>query len=181
MVLYQDDANTSGRSEQDDTPARVTREEVDLAAKRLRWYRALALFLALVLGAFVWIEGSAWLASVQNPRGAPRAIAPRTPLSSGELETIQLFETTSPSVVHITNVGVRRDFFTLNLHAIPQGTGSGFIWDRDGYVVTNAHVIQGAQQLHVKLADQSIWPAKFVGWEPDKDLAVLKIAAAVSL
>lgn len=167
MELYPDDANLGD----------ARRVQTDTVSKKLQWYRALVVVLVLMLGFFVWIEGRAWLAGSRDPHATPRPIVPRQPLSSGELGTINLFEKTSPSVVYIANVGVRQDFFTLNVYEIPQGTGSGFIWDENGYVVTNAHVIQGARRLQVKLADQSMWPAQFVGWEPDKDLAVLKIDA----
>jgi S1-C subfamily serine protease len=80
-------------------------------------------------------------------------------------------------VVNITALGVERDFFTLNLYQIPQGTGSGFIWDTTGNIITNFHVILNADAAQVTLADQSNWRARVVGVAPDKDLAVLKIDA----
>ena len=70
-----------------------------------------------------------------------------------------------------------RDLFTLNQHQIPQGTGSGFIWDNTGNVITNFHVIQNADAAQVTLANQSSYKARVVGVAPDKDLAVLKIDA----
>jgi S1-C subfamily serine protease len=67
----------------------------------------------------------------------------------------------------------------LNLFEIPQGSGSGFIWDQEGHVITNFHVIQdalrGGGSAKVTLADQSAWDARLVGVAPDKDLAVLSI------
>jgi S1-C subfamily serine protease len=80
-------------------------------------------------------------------------------------------------VVNITALGVERDFFTLNLYQIPQGTGSGFVWDTTGNVITNFHVILNADAAQVTLSDQSNWRARVVGVAPDKDLAVLKIDA----
>jgi S1-C subfamily serine protease len=80
-------------------------------------------------------------------------------------------------VVHITTLAVRQDAFSLDLFQIPRGTGSGFVWDQDGHVVTNFHVIQGADAARVTLADQSSWSARLVGAYPDKDLAVLVIGA----
>jgi S1-C subfamily serine protease len=62
-----------------------------------------------------------------------------------------------------------------------QGTGSGFVWDENGHVVTNFHVIQGAQAFRVTLHDNSVWDARLVGGDPDKDLAVLKIDAPSNL
>lgn len=94
-----------------------------------------------------------------------------------ELSTTDLFKSTSPSVVHITTEAVRRDFFELDLMKIPKGSGTGFVWDRQGHVVTNYHVIRDADFARVALADHTSWPAKLVGAAPDKDLAVLKIEA----
>jgi len=97
--------------------------------------------------------------------------------SSDEVATIRLFATASPSVVHITTHTLERDYFSLNVMEVPQGTGSGFVWDEAGHVVTNYHVIEGTSGAQVALADHSTWPANLVGVAPDKDLAVLKIAA----
>jgi S1-C subfamily serine protease len=108
---------------------------------------------------------------------AAALVTPRGDLAEGEQSTIALFEAASPSVVYITNLAVRRDFLGLNATEIPQGTGSGFVWDQDGHVVTNFHVIQGAQRAAVRLADHSEWPAAIVGTDPDHDLAVLRIEA----
>ena len=98
-------------------------------------------------------------------------------LTDDERETIALFEQASPSVVYITSLSVRRDFFTLNVLEIPQGTGSGFVWDDAGHIVTNFHVIQNADRAQVTLADRSTWVAELVGVAPAKDLAVLRIDA----
>ena len=104
-------------------------------------------------------------------------VAPRGDLAEGEQSTIALFEAASPSVVYITNLAVRRDLFGFNAMEIPLGTGSGFVWDQAGHVVTNYHVIQGAQRAEVRLADHSEWPARLVGRDPDHDIAVLRIEA----
>ena len=101
-------------------------------------------------------------------------------LTGDERETIELFEKASPSVVYITSLSVRRDFFTLNVLEIPQGTGSGFVWDDAGHVVTNFHVIQNADRAQVTLADRTTWTAELVGVAPEKDLAVLRIDAPAS-
>jgi S1-C subfamily serine protease len=69
------------------------------------------------------------------------------------------------------------DIFSLNILEIPQGTGTGFIWDERGHVVTNFHVISEADVAEVTLADHSTWRAKVIGIAPDKDLAVLRIDA----
>ncbi|MFO1250423.1 MAG: trypsin-like peptidase domain-containing protein [Inhella sp.] len=105
----------------------------------------------------------------------PRAVTPRGPLEADELGNIRVFKTISPSVVHITTTAVQRDFFARPVGEVPRGTGSGFVWDELGHVVTNFHVIQGAEGVKVTLADQTELPAKFVGAFPDRDLAVLKV------
>jgi S1-C subfamily serine protease len=94
-----------------------------------------------------------------------------------------LFRQASPSVVYITTttVALQRSFFNLNLAEIPQGSGSGFIWDRDGHIITNYHVIQDASRAKVILADHSEWDAQLVGTDPSKDLAVLSIDAPPGL
>ncbi len=107
----------------------------------------------------------------------PRAIAPRGPLAADEQANIDVFKKTSPSVVHITSLGVQRDMFSLNVQQVPRGTGTGFVWDDSGHVVTNFHVVQGADGAKVTLSDQTTWDAKLVGWFPDRDLAVLRIEA----
>lgn len=99
-------------------------------------------------------------------------------LTDDEQNNIQVFEQTSPSVVYITSSRlVRRSFFTLNPEEIPQGSGSGFIWNNDGYVVTNFHVIQNASRLNVTLQSGDTYEAEVVGVAPDQDLAVLHIDA----
>ncbi len=106
-----------------------------------------------------------------------REIAPRGALHSDETATIQLFRDAAPAVVYITSLSVRRDPFRFNLTRIPRGTGSGFVWDTAGHIVTNYHVIAGANAAQVTLADQSTWNATLVGVAQEKDLAVLRIEA----
>jgi S1-C subfamily serine protease len=112
-------------------------------------------------------------------KGAPadvRPVAARGDLASDEKATIELFERCSPSVVFITSLA-RRPVNIFEMTEIPQGAGSGFVWDRNGHVVTNFHVIQNASSLVVTLSDRTDWKASVVGVEPDKDLAVLRIGA----
>jgi S1-C subfamily serine protease len=142
-----------------------------------------ALFVLLLLGLIVWFFWPALTPerSGIDPSAAPRPVTPRGELAEDEKSTIALFKKASPSVVHITTLVERRDRFTTDLRQIPQGTGSGFIWDQDGHVVTNYHVIQNADAAQVTLADQSTWRAKLVGSYPDRDLAVLLIEAPKEL
>lgn len=98
-------------------------------------------------------------------------------LTAVESHTIRLFEEAAPSVCYITTTQLRRNYFSRNVTEIPSGTGSGFVWDRNGHIVTNFHVIQSANRLQVTLADRTTWPATLVGYAAEKDLAVLKIEA----
>jgi S1-C subfamily serine protease len=106
---------------------------------------------------------------------SPRAITPRGQLLADEQAQIDVFRKTSPSVVHITTLEAQRDFYSLNVQQVPRGTGTGFVWDERGHIVTNFHVIQGASAARVTLSDQSTHKAMLVGAFPDRDLAVLRI------
>ena len=98
-------------------------------------------------------------------------------LNSDERATVDLFQHAAPAVVFITSLELRRNVFRFDVSQIPRGTGSGFVWDDRGHIVTNFHVIQGADAARVTLADQTSWEAKLVGAAPEKDLAVLHIDA----
>ena len=117
--------------------------------------------------------------AVASQGTADRAAAVPSPegLTAAEQATIDLFSRASRSVAYITSISLRRDWFDLNVYEIPRGTGSGFVWDDEGRIVTNFHVIQGANAAQVTLQDQSVWDAKVIGIAPDKDLAVLEIEA----
>lgn len=104
-------------------------------------------------------------------------VTPRGNISDEERTTTELFKAASPSVVHITTHTVERDFFSLNLYRIPRGSGTGFVWDASGHVVTNYHVIQQADIAYVSFADQTTYAASLVGVAPEKDLAVLLVEA----
>ena len=108
---------------------------------------------------------------------AGREISPIRYLTNVEEATIKLFEEAAPSVCFITTSTVRKDYWNRNVTEIPSGSGSGFIWDESGHIITNFHVIQNASKYTVTLADRTTWDAEIVGTEPGKDLAVLKIKA----
>ena len=135
---------------------------------------ALVFFLGLIGGI-----GLTALATAQRPDRdvGPRPVAARSELTAEERSVTSLFEEASPSVVYITSIALRRDLFRLNVMEIPRGTGSGFIWDEDGHVVTNYHVIRDGNRAEVTLADHTSWQATVVGVAPEKDLAVLRIDA----
>ncbi len=116
-----------------------------------------------------------WLRDVGTPAHADRDVL--TDLRRFESATVELFRRASPSVVFITSMAYRRDAFTFSVRRIERGSGSGLIWDRQGHIVTNYHVIEGASAARVTLSDQSTWDAELVGVAPEKDLAVLRVVA----
>jgi S1-C subfamily serine protease len=92
-----------------------------------------------------------------------------------EANTTEIFSKASPAVVFVTNTALQRSLFSLNVEEIPRGSGSGFVWDRSGLIVTNYHVIAGAHRLTVTLQDRREFAAAVVGIAPEKDLAVLRM------
>jgi S1-C subfamily serine protease len=88
-----------------------------------------------------------------------------------------LFSISSPSVVYITTTSYKQDYWSRDVYEVPSGTGSGFIWDTEGHIITNFHVINGADKAEVTLSDRTSYPADLVGYSKEKDLAVLKIKA----
>jgi len=136
------------------------------------------LVLGIVLGV-VW-QGLRQLSYSPPPAVEPRAVIARGDLAADEAATIELFRRVSTSATFITSISLRQDWFTLDVQQIPRGTGSGFVWDDSGHVVTNYHVIEGASAARVTLYDRSTWDAEIVGVAPQKDLAVLRIQAPTS-
>jgi S1-C subfamily serine protease len=106
---------------------------------------------------------------------APRPVVARGDLAADEQSMIELFERTRDSVVYISTRQQVRDFWTRNVFSVPRGTGSGFIWDEHGHVVTNFHVVEGASEAIVRLADGRDYKSVLVGASPAHDIAVLRI------
>jgi len=124
----------------------------------------------------------AWLAPLygaerQTAPAVTPATAPDEGLSELERRTIKVYETCSPAVVAVANKAMVQDWFSMRVYEVPQGTGTGFIWDRKGHVITNYHVIHEAAELQVTLRDGTSYEAEVVGADPDHDLAVLRIRA----
>jgi len=92
-----------------------------------------------------------------------------------EANTTEVFRKASPAVVYVTNTALQRSLFSLNVQEIPRGSGTGFVWDKSGLIVTNFHVIAGAHKLTVTVQDRSEYDAEVIGVAPEKDLAVLRI------
>lgn len=137
---------------------------------RLFWVTLAVAFL-LLLAHFMPLLESA-LAPDDAPR---RAVTARGELAADEQSTIELFEKAKDSVVFITTRQQVMDFWTRNVFSAPRGTGSGFIWDEAGNVVTNYHVVEGASEAWVKLSDGRDYRAALVGASPAHDIAVLRI------
>jgi S1-C subfamily serine protease len=97
--------------------------------------------------------------------------------TNDEKNNIAVFEKVSPSVVFVTNKGLRRNFLSLNVMEIPQGSGTGFVWDDEGLIVTNFHVVYRANKIVITMQDGEDYDAEVVGIAPDKDIAVLRIDA----
>jgi S1-C subfamily serine protease len=135
------------------------------------------IYLLIIAGVFGWLLFQTFQPVSRDPKAISRSVVARGDLSGDEKNTIDIFRNAAPSVVYITSIAVRRNLFSLNVYEIPQGTGSGFIWDRQGRIVTNYHVISDASRLEVTLANHSSWKAVLVGAVPDRDIAVLQISA----
>lgn len=105
----------------------------------------------------------------------PRVVQARGNLAEDEKSTIELFENSRDSVVFITTRQRVMDAWTRNIFSVPSGTGSGFIWDDIGHIITNLHVVKGASEATVRLADGRDYKASLVGASPAHDIAVLKI------
>src|SRR5262245_62014928 len=139
------------------------------------------MFLLLAAGALLtwrfWPERANPRQPGPDTTAAPRPVAPGGDLSEYEKQTIEIFKRSAPSAVNVTSIALMRDRFSLNVQAIPRGTGSGFVWDDKGRVVTNYHVVKDAGAVQVTLADHSTWKAYQVQTDPDKDLAVVWIDA----
>ena len=107
----------------------------------------------------------------------PRPVQARGDLAADEQTSIAIFERVSPSVVYITTSGQVLDLLTRNILEVPQGTGTGFVWDEQGHVITNYHVIEDAQAAYVRLANRRTYEAALVGVSPEHDIAVLRIGS----
>lgn len=135
-----------------------------------RWLFWAAIAFLLFLAGRPWFEH--WLIGFS---AEPRVVTARGDLAADELATIEIFERVSQSVVYISTVSEIALPWTRNLAEVRRGTGSGFIWDELGHVVTNYHVIAGASRAQVRLADQRSYAAILIGASQEHDLAVLRI------
>jgi S1-C subfamily serine protease len=133
---------------------------------------------AVLFGAIFFVLLNLLLNLIPRADGAvaqPRPVTPRGALAADEKATIRLFENSRNSVVYITTRAQVRDFWSRDIFSVPRGTGSGFIWDEFGHVVTNYHVIEDASAATIRLANGKDYPATLVGASQLHDIAVLKI------
>jgi S1-C subfamily serine protease len=135
------------------------------------------LLIAAALVGVLWWQQYGRYGRIRDSNAQPRPVTPRGSLSELEKTTIDIFRNSSGSVVYVTRLVQRPGFFNL-YGEIQRGTGSGFVWDDGGHIVTNFHVVEGAQAVSVKLANGKEYDAKRVGESPDNDLAVLFIPAS---
>ena len=121
------------------------------------------------------------------PEAAPEpALEPEPPVQppgpgaaiEDERNTIAVFEAAAPATVFVTQSKVFRNRFTMRVDETPAGTGTGFIWDARGHVVTNYHVVAGGDSFSVTLLDGRVVPARFIGGDPNRDIAVLELLEA---
>ena len=150
----------------------------------MRKLLVLALLIGATLGcslpAVVLPSGTATPAPTVPP--TPTAAPPQaTPVPAAEPANVleaqveAVYERAAPAVVNITARSIAYDFF---MRPVPQeGTGSGFLYDDQGHIVTNYHVVENAEELTVTLADGRTFPAQVVGTDPSSDLAVIRIEA----
>jgi S1-C subfamily serine protease len=138
--------------------------------------KPVTVLLILASGVLVgWCSNQA----VTRSASVPRSVTPRGPLPAWEQATIDRFKEARPSVCYITTIAYQRDWFSSDVEAVRTGTGSGFVWDGAGHIVTNYHVVesvvQRGQELEVTLADQSTHRGQVIGIAPEKDLAVVRL------
>ncbi len=146
--------------------------------------RALTLALLLLVGTAVACANTPTVPTAPAPTQTPIIlIATPTPLSDTDLAPIDieeqlitnLYDRVGPSVVHIASQVVTMNFF---FGPVPsEGTGSGFVYDDAGHIVTNNHVVDGAQSIEVRFSDDTQLPATVVGTDPANDLAVIQVAS----
>lgn len=154
--------------------------EIEQQSSRLRrqlvlsWILMILLALMLLLPALkLWFNFGV--------SGDPRPVTPRGALADFEQTTVDLFRETSASVVYINTKARVADYVNRRILEVDSGTGSGFVWDSDGHIVTNFHVVEGTSAAQVVFFDQSSYKAVIVGSSADHDLAVLRIQAPPNL
>ena len=133
--------------------------------------------MVVAVGLSTWVASGVWPGA--SAQSVPRQASARGELLPNERATIELFETARSSVVYITTQARVADIWTRNAFNVPRGTGSGFIWDDRGHIVTNNHVVAGASAASVRLSDGRDVGASLIGISPAHDLAVIRSVSDV--
>ena len=136
--------------------------------------RAVLILLAVTAAVAAW-RAAPYVELALLRGGEPRLVAARGELAADEAATIALFEAAKDGVVFISTESRLRHPWSARVVEVPRGTGSGFVWDVAGHVVTNAHVLEGASRAFVTLVDGNSYPARLIGRDEAHDLAVLRI------
>lgn len=144
---------------------------MDPFIRRVVWLTGAVILLLVVVQFLPWVE-----TAFSRMGGEPREVTARGDLAEDERNAVEVFQATSPSVAFITTQQRVMDFWSRDVFSVPRGTGSGFIWDERGHIVTNNHVIQGASKATVRLNDGRSYDAELAGASPRHDLAVLRIS-----
>lgn len=148
---------------------------MQIKANRIHAFTVLA-FASIVAAAVAAIK-------IQPDKDAGKAQTPAGPaadkdeLMALEKRTIDIYREVSPSVVSVANRAIIRDLYNFRVYEVPQGAGSGFVWDKKGHIISNFHVVYEASSILVTLRDGAAYEAKVIGLDPDHDIAVLKIEA----
>lgn len=132
----------------------------------------------VVMNVLLLAAAASLLLNQSAPIAETRTVMPRGELGADERATIDLFRNARASVVFISTRQRVADFWTRDVYSVSRGSGSGLVWDEAGHIVTNFHVIQGASEAQIQLADGRQFSARLVGISPQHDLAVLKIGNA---
>lgn len=140
-------------------------------------FRDIAKWRAFLIGAVLAGTGAFFILEKPLRPPEPREVVPRGDRAPGEETIIALFEASRNSVVSITTEERVLDPWSRRAVDVPRGTGSGFVWDDRGHIVTNNHVISGASGARVRLADGRVLEAELVGTAPQHDIAVLRVDA----
>ncbi len=166
----------------------------DHPAPRTRRSGALQLILAVLVGVALGVIGLRYLVPqtgqgpALEPSAAERPAAPRSSPDAEEAEAIRVFKDSRDGVVNVDTLAtVRRSRLDARVETVQTGTGSGFVWDDDGRIVTNFHVVRQAldpdgnprpgYKVRIVLADRTVYDGRVIGSSQDNDLAVVQIEA----
>jgi S1-C subfamily serine protease len=155
------------------------RRSYPAGSSRIQEWLALSVVLLVVAALLTGVRTGP--GEVHSREAQPRLVAVRGELMADEEVAIRAFNAVSASVVFIQSRQAPSGLWRSRPAQVEEDAGSGFIWDSDGYIVTNYHVVQNSETVQVTLGDQSLWKARRVGVDADKDIAVLKIDAPPQL